>query len=823
MIKKKYFKYSVQFLITAILIYVIVKYVYIRDVLNHIRNIKITYFILGFILFIIACSINVLKWKYILYSNNRFIKYLSLFKYYLYTFFYNLFLPGSNSSDLLRTIWLKKNVKSYTVSLWSIFWERFSGMTAMAVFALIGIFLTDKYVFPNNTTLSVLGFSLFIIIVFVLLLLNDYYSEYLINIVKSIANKIGKFQKLFSSLVNIISIKMNITTGLVIMLISITAQFITVFYHYLLGISLGIEVSFYVYLIVVPLISFVKIIPWTINSIGVRETTFMVFFAFFGVSNSQSVAIGLLAFSIQVLTGIVMGGVHLFDTKNLSLNDDISDINLKKFNNPNKSISNEKFSKSNNQNKNNSNLNNSNEVHSTDEFTKDNNLTDTFLKKNYSKDNNLTHNISSNSSIVMNKNSNVKVLLTEKIFRFIISNKNIIFGIILFVTLLNFFYNGYYRHLRQNVFYDFRALYNAAIEAKNEEPNLYGQLIYRQTGYGYLPIITYVLMPFTLFEESTATIIWLHLNILLLFLSIWLMTKINKIVFNKSYIFLVSFFTLNFHPLFETIKWGQVNIILFVLILSLIYFYLKNNLLLTGFFLGLAIIFKIIPGMLVLYFLVRKKFSVVVYASITVIAFIILSITLFGVDLHKEYFFEKLPTASLHGYKGNIYDQSFQAMSFRLFWADNGYTNAWFDNFNLSKKISSFFRISSVIIMIIFLFPKKNTDLNVLKTLEILIVNTTIHLFHSLSWEHHFMLSIFLFICIFIIIKERNQSKCYNYYILLFISYFTLALRYGYDNKIFTNGILILFTGIKLYAIILLWVISLNILMRLKKNENIIS
>jgi glycosyltransferase 2 family protein len=311
--KKKIIKFSIQFFITAILIYIIIKFVYIQDVLNHLYNIKLLYFISSAILFLIACSINVLKWKYILCSNNRFINFFSLLKFYLYTFFYNLFLPGSNSSDLVRSMWLKKYINSYAVSLWSIFWERFSGMTAMALFSLTGIIIIENSIFPNNLRISIMLFSILIIILFFVLLLNSLYSIYLKKLILIFKSKFSNFKKACDFINNVISIKFHFKTAFFVLIISIFSQCLTVYYHYLLGLAIGVDASFYIYLIVVPLISFVKIIPWTINSIGVRETTFMYLFAFFGIANSESVSIGLLAFAIQVFAGIFMGIVHIFD------------------------------------------------------------------------------------------------------------------------------------------------------------------------------------------------------------------------------------------------------------------------------------------------------------------------------------------------------------------------------------------------------------------------------------------------------------------------------------------------------------------------------
>lgn len=385
---------------------------------------------------------------------------------------------------------------------------------------------------------------------------------------------------------------------------------------------------------------------------------------------------------------------------------------------------------------------------------------------------------------------------------------------ILLLTAINFFYNAVYKPLKKNVFYDYRALYAAGIEARSVNPQLYKSIIYRKTGFGYLPVISLLFIPQTYLTEETAVKLWFAINIIFLIAMIFLILKINRLLFYRDYKLITFVAVLNFNPVFETIKWGQVNIIVYCLMLGSLYFYLLNRKLFTSILLGTAIIFKVIPGLLILYFLIRKEFKIVFLTFVTMLFFLGISISIFGINLHKDYFTVKLPGASKFGYKGDIYDQSFQGMSFRLFWGDNGYTNSWIDNFNFSKRVSSFLRIGALLTLIIFLFNRKKNNDNKIKSLEFALTIVTIHLFHSLSWEHHFVWSLYLYILLFIILREFNFEKKIFYAVI--ISFIVVAAKYGYDNKFFCSGIMILFTGIKLYGIIILWAAGLLTLKKLR-------
>jgi len=184
--------------------------------------------------------------------------------------------------------------------------------------------------------------------------------------------------------------------------------------------------------------------------------------------------------------------------------------------------------------------------------------------------------------------------------------------------------------------------------------------------------------------------------------------------------------------------------------------------------------------------------------------------------LHKCYITKKLMNASKYGYKGDIYDQSFQGLSFRLFWGENGYTDAWIDNFKLAKRVSTVLRLGALAVFIAFIFrisgvvnSASNPDI---KILEFSFSVLTIHLFHSLTWEHHLTWRLLAYILLFIFMIRYRIPLSYR--IAGIASYLIVALRYGYDNKIFTKGVLILFTGIKLYGIIILWVLIMILILK---------
>ncbi|HOK39582.1 MAG TPA: glycosyltransferase family 87 protein [bacterium] len=389
-------------------------------------------------------------------------------------------------------------------------------------------------------------------------------------------------------------------------------------------------------------------------------------------------------------------------------------------------------------------------------------------------------------------------------------NKKFLNTILLCATIINFFYNAIYRPLSvKNGFYDFRVLLAAGKEARKNNPDFYQPVIYRKTDFNYLPIVSLLFLPFTFFPDNIAVLIWFFFNLCLLVLLFFIICKINNLVFKNKFFFITSILLLNFNPLFETIKWGQLNILLLLLILFSLYFFLLKKDLLSGFFLGISIILKILPIIFFIYFIIHKKFKILFSATITIFFFIFLSLAFFGYNINYDYFFKKLPETAKYGHRGNFYNQSFQSLCFRLFWKDNGYTIAWFDNFKFAVFLSNFIRVLLFLLLIFFLFSQKYSHSLSFCLFSFLITLSSINLIHSLSWEHHYLFSIYLFIFIFIFFKIHSY-RSYLFFILLFL-YLIIALKFPYDNKIFAQGFLILLSGIKLYALTIFWCLCLII------------
>jgi alpha-1,2-mannosyltransferase len=207
-------------------------------------------------------------------------------------------------------------------------------------------------------------------------------------------------------------------------------------------------------------------------------------------------------------------------------------------------------------------------------------------------------------------------------------------------------------------FIDFKVYYFASQLTKNGENPYKTSLIQEvltandqplwATRFLYPMTFALLFVPFTFFSLESATYIWLLFNALLIVFSFYLLDKIIK---NKNHLIWlitsVAIFAF-FNPLYYTLKLGQINIVILVLLMLALLFWLKKDekkiyAYLAGVILGIVTLIKIFPIIIILYLLLKKQYKIVLIAFITILILTACSGLIVGFDKEMQYYFKKLP------------------------------------------------------------------------------------------------------------------------------------------------------------------------------------
>ena len=94
--------------------------------------------------------------------------------------------------------------------------------------------------------------------------------------------------------------------------LSLGFQFLLIVHFWLIQFAFGQDVSFVTFIVVVPLVFCVMILPIGINGLGVRESAFVWFLTRAGMDVATALALSLASYAIAVGQGLLGGAVHLF-------------------------------------------------------------------------------------------------------------------------------------------------------------------------------------------------------------------------------------------------------------------------------------------------------------------------------------------------------------------------------------------------------------------------------------------------------------------------------------------------------------------------------
>ena len=99
---------------------------------------------------------------------------------------------------------------------------------------------------------------------------------------------------------------------LVSLLISFINQFLAISVVWITAVGLNLQIRFSYFLIFVPVITLISMIPISLNGMGLREYAFMSLFSAIGVAPASCIALGLVTSVLLVLSSLPGGIVYMF-------------------------------------------------------------------------------------------------------------------------------------------------------------------------------------------------------------------------------------------------------------------------------------------------------------------------------------------------------------------------------------------------------------------------------------------------------------------------------------------------------------------------------
>lgn len=280
--------FLLKLLVSGISLYIIFSKTDIRQIFHILRNIGIFPFLIAALIYILSQLVSTIRWKLLLPEK---FKVGKLFSLYMIGAFFSSFLPGVIGGDAIRAYYLNKDAKKISLTLASIFMDRYIGYVSLMIIGIsafpfaLGYFGESVYrwIMPLIFAAFAMGSFLF----FSLQLGRRF-------------RVVSEFYEYFSSL------KSKKGVILKVLIVSFIIQFMNFLIVIVLAMAMGEDIPALVLFVFLPIIITITTLPISISGLGVREGSFVLLLGLIGVKPEVATSLSL-AWFFSVFIGSLLG------------------------------------------------------------------------------------------------------------------------------------------------------------------------------------------------------------------------------------------------------------------------------------------------------------------------------------------------------------------------------------------------------------------------------------------------------------------------------------------------------------------------------------
>jgi len=321
---------------------------------------------------------------------------------------------------------------------------------------------------------------------------------------------------------------------------------------------------------------------------------------------------------------------------------------------------------------------------------------------------------------------------------------------------------------------DFKAYYLAAhllqrgedfydVRAQEEAMISFG-LPLNDSLYIYPPLLAILFLPLTALSVGRAAQVWFLFNLALYGLTLAILVKSMGLDTLKEKIAPLILLAFLFAPVLFTLYKGQINIAILFLLALTYWSYQRGNPARAGVSLACATMIKVVPGLLILYFLWKREY-IVVWAAMGTIAILgILCLMIAGPSVHSTFFWSVLP--ALGAPRPNPSNQSLGGY-LSLLLIPNPFTSCILNSPPLWKLLTTLLSLLLILSISILCPRAKREGLD----LEVSLVVATIPLVSQIAWVDLYSLFLLPYT---VLARHLLQGKGRRIHVVLVVSSFLL-------------------------------------------------
>jgi len=283
-----------------------------RELISDIKSANPVFLLAGLATFIFINLLALFRWIMLLNTAGIKVPLKKIISSYAGGAFFSIFLPSTIGGDLVRAADLAGHTKKTKEVIATIFLDRLSGYIGLVLVVLPAIFLGKHLVLDKVVFSSVFSIIIFLVIILLVLFNNSVYSK----ISGLLAKNTGKLSQMIKNIHQEIHVFRNHKRLIFLNLgISFLIQFLFPVSVFFIGLALGLSVDFIYFLIFLPIISAVTLLPISIGGLGLREGLFVLYFGKAGVIKQTALAMSLLSFSFVIFYAAIGGLIYVLTVR----------------------------------------------------------------------------------------------------------------------------------------------------------------------------------------------------------------------------------------------------------------------------------------------------------------------------------------------------------------------------------------------------------------------------------------------------------------------------------------------------------------------------
>ena len=309
---KKSISLPIRIAVSITLMYYLIRKSHMQTLVSTILSARWEW--LGLAVFTVCSGIviSALRWKMLLDSQGIMMPFKKLFSFYMIGLFFNNFLPTSIGGDAVRVTKAARESREPHHVVSSVIVERATGFLCVSCIASVAMFAGYRNI-PRNpyvfwTVILMTPFFLALAYAFTrrrifgwLVSAGAWLSVNIKTHMNNIYASLHDFKGRTKTLIRVI-------------LLGFVFQFIkAILPVYFISRALGMDTGFYYFLVFMPVITLLTMIPVSLNGIGIREGSFVFFFGMVGYTPEQALSVSLLAYAVLVIFGICGGVTYILD------------------------------------------------------------------------------------------------------------------------------------------------------------------------------------------------------------------------------------------------------------------------------------------------------------------------------------------------------------------------------------------------------------------------------------------------------------------------------------------------------------------------------